>query len=422
MKAYLRQGQLNIQHRQTRFSAKLWATLFVLFGTLTLIALAQWQWQRAAEKQRIIDAYQLHWHQTPITLAAFTHDSDVNDFTPIEMHGHFDLSRTIWIENQRYQNRLGYRMVVPFITDQHQTILVNLGWLPRRIDHPGTLAHFVPQTPLTIRGHAHLIQHRPFYLSHPDAPLSPPIVVQALDIPKLAHQWHTPIQPFVLLIDEDAPFGYLKNWDHLLLTPHRHLGYVLQFMLLACLLPLIFIRSHLQRIKPPHDPLTTKSLLGIIFALFIVPWIMAYWLYQHHYVGRPTSRGHLLSPPLSLQSLHLKPCLHTHAKIPPHRWLVLYHHPQVCGAVCARRLKEMTQFWLASGKHRDRISLGLLAQKAQPAPTPPGAAQTFTLPHSRAGIMIADPHGDIVLTYDDDAWQKPAWKDLKHLLKWSQIG
>lgn len=169
-------------------------------------------------------------------------------------------------------------------------------------------------------------------------------------------------------------------------------------------------------------PNKQRMMLLSILLLFTVPWLIAFWLYQHHYVGHPTSRGTLLAQPIHLSELQLTPC-QSQAPMPPARWLVIYHLPKTCDATCKTRLKEMHQFWLASGKYQSRISLALIGKAPASTPYPTWCSTHMDrLPPSHSGIMLADPHGDIVLTYAQDAWQKPALKDLKHLLKWSQIG
>jgi hypothetical protein len=163
--------------------------------------------------------------------------------------------------------------------------------------------------------------------------------------------------------------------------------------------------------------------LAAIILIFIVPWLIATWLYQHHYTSSPSSQGQLITPPFSMEALQLKPCRNTMDPM-PNRWSILYKLPKNCMTECKTRLNEMRQFLLATGKEQRRITLALLSeQPPDQTPYPTWCSQKLDqLPGSLSGIMIADPQNKIVLTYDQSAWQKPALKDLKHLLQWSQLG
>jgi cytochrome oxidase Cu insertion factor (SCO1/SenC/PrrC family) len=120
------------------------------------------------------------------------------------------------------------------------------------------------------------------------------------------------------------------------------------------------------------------------------------------------------------------------------KWVMTYVGASVCNEVCSRQLYYMRQVRIALGKDQDRVERlwvvtdagtpeavllnshpGLKVWRAGGA----GFAQQF--PMERAGathIFLLDPLGNLMLRFPEQSDPKGMMKDLKLLLKASQIG
>lgn len=181
----------------------------------------------------------------------------------------------------------------------------------------------------------------------------------------------------------------------------------------------------------------TKFLL--LIGVFVVPVVAAYLAY---FGWRPAGHGNYgtlldVAPlqqasgvahdgtPLDLEALQGK-------------WLMVYVGPAACDAGCAQQLYLMRQTRIAQGKEQSRIERLWVVTDAgavAPAllqdhpglrvwrPTESGFAGQFPAASSGARhIYLVDPLGNLMLRFPADPDAKRMMKDLKLLLKASQIG
>ncbi len=193
-----------------------------------------------------------------------------------------------------------------------------------------------------------------------------------------------------------------------------------------------------------------QTLVIIIAILFFIPMALA-WLMYATGIGVGDSKvnhGQLIQPPLQIEQLPLaggsKQLLES--KPLAHRWIIAYIEPQRCGNRCTKTLYHMRQVRKALGKRQKRVARLLIT-------TPTNANKTLTaliakdyqgtkiattqlkdlktflapVPSRQAALQsgylyLVDPLGNIMLSYSPDAPAKGMFKDLKRLLKVSNIG
>lgn len=203
----------------------------------------------------------------------------------------------------------------------------------------------------------------------------------------------------------------------------------------------------------PNGNARTK--LVALAALFMLPVIAAMVLYRMDW--RPsgtTNHGELIQParPIAdvpLQTWDGKP---VNFSAVTQKWTMLYFASAECGGACEQALYKMRQVHLAQGRERDRLqrilivtdarardwlnytlkeyrdmtvltgspqNLTALMQQFTPAADVNARAATAPLTD---GIYILDPLDNYMLRYRSDADPSGMRKDLKNLLKLSQIG
>ena len=185
--------------------------------------------------------------------------------------------------------------------------------------------------------------------------------------------------------------------------------------------------------------LTPRSKFLLLIGVFVVPVVAAYLAY---FGWRPSGHGNYgdlipVTPlqhtagvavdgtPFDLQTLRGK-------------WLMVHVGPAACDADCAQQLYYMRQTRIAQGKAQSRIERVWVVSDAgavDPAllrehaglhawrPADAAFIEQFPAVQSRnAHIYLIDPLGNLMLRFPAQPEPKRLMKDLKLLLKASQIG
>jgi cytochrome oxidase Cu insertion factor (SCO1/SenC/PrrC family) len=185
--------------------------------------------------------------------------------------------------------------------------------------------------------------------------------------------------------------------------------------------------------------LTPRSKFLLLIAVFVVPVVAAYLAFFGWRPAGHTNYGDLLEvtplqqtegitpdgAPLDLERLQGK-------------WVMVHVGPARCDAACERQLYLMRQTRIAQGKEQSRIErLWVLTDSGavEPAmlaehpglhvwrPAHSGFAEQFPAADDREGhIYLVDPLGNLMLRFPAEPDSKRMMKDLKLLLKASQIG
>lgn len=198
----------------------------------------------------------------------------------------------------------------------------------------------------------------------------------------------------------------------------------------------------------------TKIKFIALAVLFMLPVVAAMVLYRMDWRPRGTSNhGELIQPArpianVALQTWDGKPVnFSSVAK----KWTMLYFASAECGRGCEQALYKMRQVHLAQGRERDRLQRILIVTDArarewlnytlkeyrdmtvltgsppsitalmrQFVPTPAPAAAIPSMADD--SIYVLDPLGNYMMRYAPATDPSGMRKDLKHLLKLSQIG
>lgn len=120
------------------------------------------------------------------------------------------------------------------------------------------------------------------------------------------------------------------------------------------------------------------------------------------------------------------------------KWLMVHVGPAACDADCVQQLYLMRQLRIAQGKAQSRIERVWVLTDAAAVdpqllaghaglhvwrPADPAFAEQFPAPRARtAHIYMVDPLGNLMLRFPEQAEPKGIMKDLKLLLKASQVG
>lgn len=200
--------------------------LFVLLG--------YWQLERAQEKRLLQAEYDRRATQAPVRIGGEWQSAEEFQFYRVEATGRYDTEYQILLDNRVHRGVPGYHVLTPLrIRDSEMRVLVNRGWIPLGPDRQQLPPIDTPADVLTVRGTA-TVPHEGFTLGEL-APLArnTPTVWQQLDLERYAREVGFPVQPVVVLLDPQAPGGFVREWARLDAGIAVHQGYAFQWFALA---------------------------------------------------------------------------------------------------------------------------------------------------------------------------------------------
>ena len=245
-----------------RFSPSILVTVIVMLVLVFLISLGNWQMNRSKEKQRLLDSYE----QAP-TLPALVYSEVGSDwenyrFRKIELNGYYDEQHQVLLENQVRNRQTGYMVLTPFyVENENRVVMINRGWVSQAAG-----AGEIPAVPVSTdrRRLIGLINHPPEVGmrigSLDDSKAGWPKIVPYMDTDWLALQLGVEINPWVILLDENGPDGYIREWmPSVRMPPEKHKGYAFQWYSLAIALIFLFVVGSMRPEADGKDDLQDED-------------------------------------------------------------------------------------------------------------------------------------------------------------------
>ncbi|PSW04956.1 SURF1 family protein [Photobacterium lipolyticum] len=202
--------------------------LFTVAVMLVLVKLGLWQMSRAEEKEALNTVLERRSEQVYYSLASLP---DEPLWYGLTVHGRFDHSKAVLLDNQLYRGQPGYHLLYPFAVDDGW-LLVNLGWIAAPV--------YREQVPVLPEHHGELrisgvIAPPSLLIELAAEPLgeSWPLRVQNIHLDQLSRQMELPLQPWILQIDPDHAVALQQTWIPVVMGPQKHYAYALQWFLLA---------------------------------------------------------------------------------------------------------------------------------------------------------------------------------------------
>ncbi len=235
-----------------RFSPGLVPSLMFLVLMVLLLSLANWQWHRAGEKQRLLDAREAQRSAPPLVLNDELPDPERDRFRPAVAQGRYLGDQQWLLDNRVHGGRAGYHVFSLFRTTSGRQLLVNRGWVSVGEDR-----EFLPSLPLpdgevTLRGHLDRPESVGLVMGEPPLQsLERLVVLQSLDVTALSAARGLDLMPLTLVLDGGQPGALEYDWAPVaVMGPERHLGYAVQWLALAVALLIIYVGVNTRRIEP----------------------------------------------------------------------------------------------------------------------------------------------------------------------------
>ena len=212
-----------------------WWLPFVIGAVLVVqfAGLGGWQISRGIEKRA-----QQELFSDDSGYSSWSDGMELRPYQRLKAAGRFDTEHQFLLENIIINSRIGYYVLTPLDAGNDvPLLLVNRGWIQKTGDEPDAAVLDVATKRVDVRGRVGSLPRAGYKMGEAIVPGSPwpkQAVYPALD--DLATALDRDVQPFVLLLDPQDEFGFLRQWVPEEMGPGRHFGYALQWFAMAAVL------------------------------------------------------------------------------------------------------------------------------------------------------------------------------------------
>jgi surfeit locus 1 family protein len=215
---------------------------FIIFLPVT-VTLGFWQLHRAEDKQAIISLQHERLEAVAVDFRSLVNLPD-NQFKTVTTPGKVDSNRILLLDNRMRQGRPGFEILAPLsipIDNTSLSLLVNYGWIKGGKDRSK-----LPSVPalddIKLTGYLYRSPRKRLVLKEDVWVANQwPLIIQTLDIEKLSVHLGVELFPFVLRITDEPMTGLDNHWPIDRSKPEKHVGYALQWFLLAFALTVLSV-------------------------------------------------------------------------------------------------------------------------------------------------------------------------------------
>jgi len=233
-----------------QFTPGLWPTLVTILLLGILVSLGFWQLDRAAQKRQLLADYaQENADRSPLRVKVDTDVGPELDYRRAEIVGHYDAAHQFLLDNRTHNGAAGYEVITPLVVAGGGAILVNRGWIPLGPSRDQLPSVNVGADARTLAGRLRQLPTRVFMIGA-ELPRSVwPYRVEHIDTRLFANELGYPVSAYTLLLDADAPDGYVRDWQPVQgFGPERNVGYAVQWFGLAVALASIYLVVNLHKV------------------------------------------------------------------------------------------------------------------------------------------------------------------------------
>lgn len=232
-----------------QFQPRWWAVLGTMAGCALTISLGVWQLHRGQDKQALQDRYDAVGGQAEANLSA-DNAARKGEVQRAMAQGRYLEDRQLLLDNQTREREPGYEVWTPLRLHNGGLVIVNRGWFAGGGDRnwiPGLPA---PQGDLDVHGLWRTLPEPGMRVKSGacSKALKFPVLVNYPTAAEIACLLGEPVADGVLLLDPQAPGGYVREWRTVSeFPPQRHYAYAAQWFAFAATLLFFFIKLNLKK-------------------------------------------------------------------------------------------------------------------------------------------------------------------------------
>ena len=223
-------------------------SILILATMAFLVSLGFWQLDRADQK-RTIEASIQKANTGVVELIVNQNELLNKEYYEVRLQGSYISDKQFIYDNQIVDQASGYYVLTPFVlTGQSNAIMINRGFIPwnGRRDQLADIAVGSAFSEIKIQVSKPI---KRIELKTSDISNQFPVLIQAIDFDVIEEISSTSFVDVIGLLDPSSDDGFVRKWEPYTGSIEKHIGYAIQWFLMALVLGIIGIRIGLKQRK-----------------------------------------------------------------------------------------------------------------------------------------------------------------------------
>ncbi|MDP3269002.1 MAG: SURF1 family protein, partial [Legionella sp.] len=216
------------------------AALFISLFT----GLGFWQIQRADEKKQMVEAQQHLLKQESVAWS--TRQNVPQQYQRIHVQGRY-LPTIFLLDNQHQRHQFGYDVLSPLLMDDGSVVMVDRGWIPGDGNRQLFPRIFIPKEKQKVAGSVYFPNMKQWILGVGlEEKENKMVIIERIDTKLVSQVLQKKVYPFIIRLDKQDAYGFVREWAIVSMPPQRHIAYALQWFAMALVILIIFVALNLK--------------------------------------------------------------------------------------------------------------------------------------------------------------------------------
>ncbi len=209
--------------------------LFSVVFLPVFCTLGFWQLSRAEQKHTLAQTLEAEQAKPPIPFTLYQRDAELQgiSYRPVELTGAFAPDQYWLLENKTHQGRIGYEVIMPFLTLSGQWVVINRGWIPSTGYRDLLPSVDTPIGEQTLWGWMVNPSQNRFLAGATVAKTGWPKLMLEPDFEIFEQGLGQSVWPQLLQIAPESPGAFTTHWQPITMPAEKHRGYAVQWFSMA---------------------------------------------------------------------------------------------------------------------------------------------------------------------------------------------
>ena len=213
-----------------------------------LVSLGFWQLERADDK-RSIEASIKQANTGSVELIRKEEGLQSKEYYEVRLQGKYLSDKQFIYDNQIVDQVSGYYVLTPYALEgQSKAILINRGFIPWNGRRDKLADIVIGQETREIKVQISKPIKR-MELKPTEIGIQFPVLIQSIDLQDMADRAKVDFSSVIGLLDASASNGFIRKWEPYTGSIEKHIGYAVQWFLMALVLAIIGIRIAIKQRK-----------------------------------------------------------------------------------------------------------------------------------------------------------------------------
>ena len=213
-----------------------------------LVSLGFWQLERADDK-RSIEASIKQANTGSVELIKKEEGLQSKEYYEVRLQGKYLSDKQFIYDNQIVDQVSGYYVLTPYALEgQSKAILINRGFIPWSGRRDKLADIVIGQETREIKVQISKPIKR-MELKPSEVGIQFPVLIQSIDLQDMADRAKVDFSSVIGLLDASASNGFIRKWEPYTGSIEKHIGYAVQWFLMALVLAIIGIRIAIKQRK-----------------------------------------------------------------------------------------------------------------------------------------------------------------------------